>query len=86
MATKLHDSLLKQRKQVQTGFNKLSDELKTWCQNNGLPFNCALELLMSDLPNDIQRDYLREFVDRWEMLERLDSRIYLNLQAIGDQQ
>lgn len=82
MATKLHDSLLKQRKQVQAGYARLTDEYKTWCANNGLPWHDAYELLMSDLPNEPQSAYLSEFIERWEMLDRLDSRLCESLKQL----
>lgn len=84
MATKLHDSLVKQRQQVKRGFDRLSDELNEWYKQNNLPPSCALEMLMSDLPNAIQRDYLTEFVERWEMLERLDDRLGATLKKMGE--
>lgn len=84
MATKLHDSLVKQRQQVKRGFDRLTEEYKTWCANNGLPWHDALELAMSDLPNEPQHAYLMEFIDRWEMLERLDNRLGATLKQMGE--
>ena len=75
MATKLHTSIRKQRAQVKLGFAKLTNEWETWCANNKLPCADALELYMSNLPNKIQCDYILEFCERWEMLDKLDLRL-----------
>lgn len=75
MATQLHTSIRKQRAQVKLGFAKLTNEWEQWCANNNLPCADALELYMSGLPNKIQSDYILEFCERWDMLDKLDLRL-----------
>lgn len=48
---------------------ELCVELENYCEAQGLPHMSADELAASDHPNDEQREWLRDFCERWERWE-----------------
>ncbi|QNK01704.1 hypothetical protein [Dyella telluris] len=44
----------------------LYDEFKAWCEEQGLPWVSADELLWLDYLTSEQRDWLENFVMRWD--------------------
>ena len=47
-------------------FNNLIDEYERWNNKNGLRLGSADEHLFDEALTNAQREYLREFVQRWE--------------------
>lgn len=60
--------------EIFTTLDSLSDELNTWYDANGLEHLSADDALCSDSLTDPQRDYLYEFIDRWENAVRQQER------------
>ena len=47
----------------------LIDSLASFCAQENLPHACALDLLMSDMPNPLQRAWLETFCHAWDAME-----------------
>lgn len=62
----------------------LCDELEAYCKAQGLPYMSADELAASDHPNDEQREWLRDFCERWERWEAQHERAGGAVDAVAD--
>lgn len=51
---------------------ELCQELETFCNFEGLPLRCAMELIHEEI-SDSQRQWLSAFVQRWEAWEARES-------------
>lgn len=54
----------------------LSNELKFWCEWNGLPYESADDLLAGQILTEYQRSYLANFELRWEESDELEFEEY----------
>ncbi len=57
---------------MQKELSELSIELRTFCDDCGLPQQSADELLVSALINRWQQHYLKDYISRWEQEMNID--------------
>lgn len=52
--------------------DQLTTELRGYCDREGLPQQCAQELLHEHYDNEKRRNYFQDFIDRWDRAEALE--------------
>jgi hypothetical protein len=64
--------------------DELSDELRAWLQQNGLPQESADEVVLTPGLTDEQIAYLYDFIDRWDGAARADREAVAKLKPTAE--